>query len=411
MQDIKDPKLGASIQSSGTGDLFEKCIHYDRTDAAEAAGIFPFFLPLSADTATTAVVEGRRVLVFGSNNYLGLSHDQRVRRAAIEAVEQFGPGCTGSRLLNGTLELHASTEQRLASFLGRDDAVVFTTGFQTNLGTISALVGRHDYVLVDSAAHASIRDGCRLSHGTVVKFRHNDMTDLKRHLGRVPPRRGILIVVDGVHSMEGDLANLPDIVDLKRQYGARLMVDDAHALGVMGEHGRGTAEHFGLEDEVDLITGTFSKSLASVGGFLVGDKRIVRYVRHHARSFLFSASSPPAAVAAALAALEIIEQEPERRQQLKQNADHMREGLQRIGLDTGRSESPIIPMVVGSEMTMGLFWYALLDAGVYTNAVTAPAVPIDRALIRMSCSAAHTSAQIDTALRGIERAARTVGLI
>ncbi|MGH2587508.1 MAG: aminotransferase class I/II-fold pyridoxal phosphate-dependent enzyme, partial [Dehalococcoidia bacterium] len=411
MQKVQDATLNSPTATNRTTDLFEKCYRYDRVDAAEEAGIFPFFLPLSAETSTTAVVEGRRVLVFGSNNYLGLTHDPRVRQAAADALDQFGPGCTGSRLLNGTFELHATMERRLATFLRREAAVVFTTGFQTNLGVISALVGRHDYVLVDSGAHASIRDGCRLSHGTVVKFRHNDMTDLTRLLDRVPSNRGVLIVVDGVHSMEGDLANLPDIVEIKRRYGARLLVDDAHALGVIGEGGRGTAEHFGLEDEVDLLTGTFSKSLASVWGYLAGDARVVRYVQHTARSFLFSASTPPPAVAAALAALEIVEQEPERRVQLRENAARMRAGLQALGFDTGMSETPIIPIIVGDEMTMGVFWYALLDTGVYTNAVAAPAVPMDRAMIRTSCSAAHTPEQVEAALRGIEQAGRRMGLV
>ncbi len=393
------------------GDVFEKCYKYNRTDAAEAAGIFPFFLPLSSETAATAVVEGRRVLMFGSNNYLGLTHDDRVRLAAIEAVERFGTGCSGSRLLNGTLPLHQEIEGRLAAFMGREAAVVFATGFQTNLGVIAALAGRNDFVVVDSASHASIRDGTRLSYATVLKFRHNDMTDLARCLARVPRGRGILIVVDGVYSMEGDLANLPEIAELKRRYGARLLVDDAHALGVLGERGRGTAEHFGLEGEVDLITATFSKSLASVGGFLAGEAKVVRYVQHTARPFLFSASLPPASVAAALQALEIVEREPERRRRVQANADRMRAGLQRLGFDTGQSQTPIIPIVIGPEMVMGFFWRRLLDGGVYTNAITTPAVPAGRALIRTSCTAAHTPDQIDEALAVIARVGRAQGLI
>jgi 8-amino-7-oxononanoate synthase len=398
---------GATI----SGDLFAKCYDYHRTDAAEAAGLFPFFVPISSDIGTTALVEGRRVLMFGSNNYLGLTQDPRVRQRSLEAVEQFGSGCTGSRLLNGTLDLHREMEQRLASFLDRPAAVVFTTGYQANLGAVSALVGRHDYLIVDAAAHASIRDGARLSYGTTLKFRHNDVHDLRRCLESVPEGRGILIVVDGIYSMEGDLANLPDIVELKTRYGARLLVDEAHAVGVAGANGRGSAEHFGVEDQVDLVTGTFSKSMASVGGFLAGDATVIRFVQHMARPFLFSASSPPSAVAAALASLDIIETEPERRARLWANAEHLRGGLRRLGFNTGESQTPIIPIVIGGELTMVHFWYGLFEGGLYTNAVTSPAVPPDHALIRMSCTAAHTPQQIDEALSVVERVGRAHGLL
>ncbi|MPZ22663.1 MAG: aminotransferase class I/II-fold pyridoxal phosphate-dependent enzyme [Dehalococcoidia bacterium] len=392
-------------------DLFGKCYAYNRSEAAEAAGVFPFFIPLSSQIGTTAMVDGRSVLMFGSNNYLGLTEDQRVRAAAIESIEKYGTGCTGSRLLNGTLDLHKEMERRLASFLGRDDAAVFTTGFQTNLGVISALVGRHEYAIIDEYTHASIRDGCRLAYGNTLKFRHNDMADLERALKSIPDGRAALIVVDGVYSMEGDLANLPEIVELKRRYGARLLVDDAHAIGVMGENGRGTAEHFGVENEVDLITGTFSKSLASVGGFCVGDAKIIRYVQHIARSFMFAASASPPAVGAAMKALDIVETEPALRRRLWDNAERMRSGLRRLGFDTGHSQTPIIPMVIGPEMAMGLFWYGLFNSGVYTNAVLAPAVPQDGALIRTSCTAAHTTEQIDEALAIIERVGREQSLI
>lgn len=392
-------------------DLFAKCYSYNRSDAAEAVGIFPFFIPLSSEIGTTAVVDGKRVLMFGSNNYLGLTEDERVRQAAVAAIERFGTGCTGSRLLNGTLDLHEEMERRLSNFLGRDSSVVFTTGFQTNLGVVSALLSRHDYVVVDSATHASIRDGARLSYGKELKFRHNDMADLERTLASVPRGRGILIVVDGVYSMEGDLANLPEIVELKRRYGARLLVDDAHAIGVVGENGRGTGEHFGLEHEVDLITGTFSKSLASVGGFVTGDSKVIRYIKHTARSFMFAASCPPPSIAAAMKALEIIETEPDLRRRVWANADRMRAGLTNLGFDTGDSETPIIPILIGNEMSMGIYWHALLDAGVYTNAVISPAVPIGHAMIRTSTTAAHTTEQVDRAIETMGRVARAQNLI
>ncbi|HEX5939636.1 MAG TPA: aminotransferase class I/II-fold pyridoxal phosphate-dependent enzyme [Dehalococcoidia bacterium] len=392
-------------------DVFDKCHSYNRSDAAEAVGIFPFFIPLSSEIGTTALVHGKRVLMFGSNNYLGLTEDQRVRQAAIEAIDRFGTGCTGSRLLNGTIDMHEEVEQRLASFLGRDSAVVFTTGFQTNLGVVSTLVGRHDYVVVDSATHASIRDGSRLSYGKELKFRHNDMGDLERTLSSIPGGKGILIVVDGVYSMEGDLANLPEIVELKQRYGARLVVDDAHGIGVVGANGRGTAEHYGLEHEVDLITGTFSKSLASVGGFVAGDAKIIRFIKHTARSFMFAASCPPPSIAAAMKALDIVESEPQLRENVWANADRMRKGLNKLGFDTGVSQTPIIPMVIGSEMSMGVFWHALLEAGVYTNAVTSPAVPMGHALIRTSTTAAHTPEQVDQALEIMGRVGRAQELI
>jgi 8-amino-7-oxononanoate synthase len=395
----------------GAADLFDKCYSYNRSDAAEAVGIFPFFIPLSSEIGTTAVVQGRRVLMFGSNNYLGLTEDERVKTAAREAIEQFGTGCTGSRLLNGTLDLHEEIERRLGTFLGRDNAIVFTTGFQTNLGVVSALIGRHDYIVVDAAAHASIRDGSRLSYGKELKFRHNDVEDLERTLASIPAGRGILIVVDGVYSMEGDLAPLPEIVELKNRYGARLMVDDAHAIGVVGANGRGTAEHFGLEHEVDIITGTFSKSLASVGGFVAGDAKVIRFIKHTARSFMFAASCPPPSIAAAMKALDIIENEPALRKKVWANADRMRSGLNGLGFDTGTSQTPIIPIVIGNEMQMGIFWHHLLDQGVYTNAVISPAVAPGHALIRTSTTAAHTFEQIDTALKAMGDVGRGQSII
>jgi 8-amino-7-oxononanoate synthase len=408
---VKELERPSREDTAAAADLFSKCYTYNRSDAAEAVGIFPFFIPLSSEIGTTAVVDGKRLLMFGSNNYLGLTEDRRVRQAAVDAIEQFGTGCTGSRLLNGTLDMHEEMERRLAAFLGRDSAIVFTTGFQTNLGVVSAIVGRHDYIVVDEAAHASIRDGSRLSHGKELKFRHNDMDRLERMLESIPPGKGILIVVDGVYSMEGDMANLPAIVALKNKFGARLLVDDAHAIGVVGENGRGTAEFFGVEHEVDLVTGTFSKSLASVGGFVAGDAKVIRYIKHTARSFMFAASCPPPSLAAAMRALDIIENEPQLRKRLWANAHKLRRGLDQLGFDTGVSQTPIIPIVIGDEMKMGAFWYGLVENGIYTNAVTSPAVSPGHALIRTSCTAAHSPEQIDEALGIIGRVGRDHGLI
>jgi 8-amino-7-oxononanoate synthase len=408
---VKELEAPSREATAAAADLFSKCYVSTRADAAESVGIFPFFIPLSSEIGTTAVIDGKRLLMFGSNNYLGLTEDRRVRQAAIDAIERFGTGCTGSRLLNGTLDMHEEMEQRLASFLGRDSAIVFTTGFQTNLGVVSTIVGRHDFIVVDASAHASIRDGSRLSHGKELKFQHNDMDDLERTLLSIPAGKGILIVVDGVYSMEGDMADLPTIVEMKKRFGARLLVDDAHAIGVVGNNGRGTAEHFGLEHEVDLITGTFSKSLASVGGFVAGDAKVIRYIKHTARSFMFAASCPPPSLAAAMRALDIIENEPELRTRLRANARQLRSGLDKLGFNTGFSKTPIIPIIIGDEMKMGRFWYGLVDQGVYTNAVTSPAVSPGNALIRTSCTAAHGPAQIDEALDIMGRVGREHGLI
>jgi 8-amino-7-oxononanoate synthase len=394
-----------------TGDVFAKCYAYDRADVAIAAGIFPFYVPVTAETATTAVVRGRHVLMFGSNNYLGLTHDPRVRQAALDGIEQFGVACTGSRLLNGTLELHDEMERRIAAFMKRDKAVVFTTGFQANLGVISALVGPREYIIIDDSSHASIRDGARLSAAKTWRFRHNDMDELRKRLEAVPAGAGKLVVVDGIYSMEGDYARLPDIVELKRRYGARLLVDDAHAIGVAGANGRGTGEHFGVEAEVDLVTGTFSKALASIGGFVVGDEKVVSFIKMTSRPFLFSASPVPAAIAAALKALDIIESEPDLRVAVHANAERLRNGLRALGFHTGDSTSPIVPVGVGDDLRMCFFWNALLDEGLYTNAVIWPAVPHDGALIRMSCTAAHTFDQIDEALEIIGRVGRAHGII
>jgi 8-amino-7-oxononanoate synthase len=379
-------------------DPFEKCQTDPRVTRVRALRLYPYFVPLTSESGPEVHVDGRSVLMFGSNNYLGLTQHPRVKAAAVSAVEKYGTGCTGSRLLNGTLDLHEELEARIARFIGKESALTFTTGFQANLGTIAALVGRDHIAVIDRASHASIIDGCRLSYGAVAKFRHNDMGDLERVLARHAGERGIVIIVDGVFSMHGDLANLPEIVRLKRKYGARLIVDDAHGVGVLGPGGRGTAAHFGVEDDVDVIVGTFSKSFASTGGFLTADARIIDYVKHAARPFLFSASIPPAQAAAALAALDVMESEQVPLARLWANRAHWTTGLGELHLDTGASETPIVPIVIGDDLVMAAFWRKLFDAGLFVNAAAAPAVEPGHALLRTSCIATHTEDHLERAL-------------
>src|SRR5579883_3129755 len=320
-------------------DLFAKCATLEKPRQAEAMGCYPFFIPIGSEAGPEVIIQGRRMVMLGSNNYLGLTQDPRVKEAAQRAIAKYGSGCTGSRLMNGTLDLHRELEQRLAHFMRKEDALVFTTGFQTNLGTISALVGRHDTIVLDRSLHASIIDGCRLSLGETVRFKHNDMADLERVLQGIDPKRGILIIVDGVYSMEGDVANVPELVRLKKKYGARLLIDEAHSVGVFGDGGRGVGEHYGLLDEVDVFTATFSKSFASIGGFVAANESVIYYIRHTARAFLFSAALPPASTAAALAALDIIENEPERREKLWENTRYLQRGLNDLHFSTGQSSS------------------------------------------------------------------------
>ena len=378
-------------------DLFEKCRQFTIVREAQAQGIYPYFIPLSDTEGTEVVINGKRLIMIGSNNYLGLTTDPRVREAAIEAIRRYGTSCTGSRFLNGTLELHKELEARLARFVGKEAALVFSTGFQTNLGTISALVQRGDYVITDKEDHASIIDGCRLSYGQMKRFPHNDMDGLEQVLKGLPAHAGKLVVVDGVFSMGGDIAPLPDLVALCKQYGARLMVDDAHSVGVLAD-GRGTAAYFGLTDEVDLIMGTFSKSFASLGGFIAGDEQVIHYIQHFARSFIFSASIPAANAAAALAALDLIEKEPERCRRVLAIAERMRKGYQALGFDTGNSQTPIIPIILGDDMLTLFVWRNLFEAGVYTNPVIPPGVPPNKSLLRTSYMATHTDEQMDRVL-------------
>jgi len=378
-------------------ELFEKCYKFTEAREAQEQGIYPYFIPLSDTEGTEVVIDGKRLIMIGSNNYLGLTTDSRVREAAIEATRRYGTSCTGSRFLNGTLELHRELERRLARFMGKEAALVFSTGFQTNLGTISALVQRGDYVITDKEDHASIIDGCRLAYGQMKRFLHSDMESLELVLKGLPAKAGRLVIVDGVFSMGGDIAPLPEIVSICKKYGARLMVDDAHSVGVLAE-GRGTAAHFGLTDQVDLIMGTFSKSFASLGGFIAGDDDVIHYIQHFARSFMFSASIPPANTAAAMAALEVIEKEPERPHRVLEIAARMRKGYQDLGFDTGRSETPIVPIVLGNDILTIFTWRNLFEAGVYTNPVIPPGVPPNKSLLRTSYMASHTDEQMDRVL-------------
>jgi len=391
-------------------DLFDKCYNFTEAKIAIAAGYYPYFLPLTGNEGTEAVFKGKRLIMCGSNNYLGLTVDPRVRQAAIEAIEKFGSSCTGSRFLNGNLEFHEQLEREIADYVGKEAALVFSTGMQVNLGAISALVGRGDYIILDKEDHASIVDGAMLSMGEIRRYAHNDMGELERLLSRLPTDKGKLVVVDGVFSMGGDLAPLPEIVALCKEYDARLMVDDAHGLGVTGG-GRGTSWQMGVTEDVDLIMSTFSKSFASLGGFIAGDEPVIHYIKHHARSLLFSASIPPSNAAAALAALHIMREEPQRVQRLNEIGDYMRTGFKRLGFNTGNSVTPIIPIIVGDRMRTIMIWHVLFDAGVFVNPILTPAVPQGMDLLRTSYMATHTDDQLDKVLAIFEQMGKQVGLI
>jgi 8-amino-7-oxononanoate synthase len=391
-------------------DIFEKCSGFTDARLAQAAGLYPYFMPLDDTEGTEVTIRGKRLIMIGSNNYLGLTTDPRVRQASVDAVKRFGTSCTGSRFLNGTLTIHHELEQRLAAYVGKQAALVFSTGYQTNLGTISALVERGDVAITDKDDHASIVDGCKLSFGSTRRFNHNNMAHLERVLEGIDAKVGRLVVVDGVYSMGGDLAPLPEMIPVLRRHSARLMVDDAHSLGVMAR-GRGTAAHFGLTDQVDLIMGTFSKSFASLGGFIAGDDDIIHFIQHHARSLIFSASMPASNVAAVLAALDIMEKEPERVDRLWAVAERMRAGLKRMGFNMGPSVTPIIPIMTGDQATTILAWKRCFDAGLYVNPVIAPAVPPDECLLRTSYMATHTDEQIDRALAILGEVGRGLDLI
>ena len=391
-------------------DIFEKCSGYTLAKEAMAIGMYPYFIPLTESEGTEASYQGRRLIMCGSNNYLGLTTHPKVKEAAIEATRRYGTSCTGSRFLNGTLEMHEQLEAELAAWVGKEAALVFSTGMQTNLGTISALVGRGDTVILDKDDHASLVDGARLSWGETKRFRHNDLRDLARVLASVEEGKGILVAVDGLFSMGGDVASLPEIARLCRQHGARLLVDDAHAMGVLGG-GRGTAAHFGITEEVDLIMSTFSKSFASLGGFIAGDETVVHYIKHHARALIFSASITPANTAAALAALEVMRTEPERVERLAKIGERMRRELTQLGFDIGSSCSPIIPILIGDDMRTIATWKMLFEQGVFVNPVLSPAVPPGQQLLRTSYMATHTDEQLEQVLETYARVGRVMGLI
>lgn len=391
-------------------DLFQKCENFETARQARADGTYPYFIPLDRNEGTEVVYQGKRIIMCGSNNYLGLTTHPKVRQAVIDAIQKYGTSCTGSRFLNGNMTIIEELEEKLAKWVGMEDALVFSTGMQVNLGTISSLVGRSDIVILDKEDHASIVDGAFLSGGKIERFRHNDVEHLERVLKSLPENVGKLLVVDGLFSMEGDIAPLPEILPLCERYGVRLMVDDAHAMGVLGG-GKGTAAHFGVTDQVDLIMSTFSKSFASIGGFVAGSFEVIDYVKHHARSLIFSASIPPANTATVLAALEVMQEEPELVENLTRNAEFMRRGYQQLGFDTGHSESPIIPIIIGEDALTFKVWRDLMEAGVFVNPVISPATAPGRQLLRTSYMATHMQAQLERVLEVFEKVGKANGLI
>lgn len=378
--------------------LQEKLAHYTAPQEAQAKGIYPYFRKIESEQDTEVIIDGRRVLMFGSNAYLGLTNHPKLKEAAIAATEKYGTGCAGSRFLNGTLDSHLELEQRLAQFVGKDDAIIFSTGFQVNLGVVSCLLGREDYIIWDELDHASIIEGMRLSFAKSLKFRHNDMVSLERRLAQCAPDKVKLIVVDGVFSMEGDVCNLPEIVKLAERYNATVMVDEAHGFGVLGQNGRGVCNHYGLTDKVDLIMGTFSKSFASLGGFIAGDKILINYLRHHARSYIFSASCTPASTAAAGAALDIMLSEPERLDHLWELTRYALERFRALGFEIGNTSTPIIPLFIRNNEATFCITRDVFEEGVFVNPVVSPAVAPEDTLIRFSLMATHTKEQLDFAI-------------
>src|SRR5690625_1018164 len=391
--------------------LFDKCHRYTKAREVQALGLYPYFVPIEASYDTEVIVRGERKVMVGSNNYLGLTHHPRVLEAAEAALKRYGSGCTGSRFLNGTLDMHEVLEERLARFLNKETALVFSTGYQTNLGVVATLVGRGDIAYLDKLDHACIVDGARLSYGAVHRYPHGDMETLERQLAQSPADAGKLIITDGIFSMEGNIVDLPRLVALAKKYDAEIMVDDAHSIGVLGDDGGGTAQHFGLEDDVALITATFSKSLVSIVGDVARPESVIHHFKHHARSRIFCAIVPQASVAIELAALQVLEEEHERRTRLWQNTRRMQEGLRSLGYDIGMSETPIVPVEVGSIDEMLVFWKELFDAGGFTNPVTPPAVPENSCRLRISLMATHTDDQIDFVLDAFAKVGRTTAVI
>ena len=384
---------------------------YDAPQKAINAGIYPYFREIQSDQDTEVLIKGKKVLMFGSNSYLGLTNHPKVKEAAKAAIDKYGTGCAGSRFLNGTLDIHIRLEEKLASLVGKEGALCYSTGFQVNLGVVSLLAGRHDYLLLDELDHASIIEGSRLSFSRVLKFAHNDMDALECKLKMCNRERIKLIVVDGIFSMEGDIVKLPELVKLAEKYNASVMVDDAHALGVIGNNGSGTASHFGLTDKVDLIMGTFSKSFASLGGFIAGDKEVINFIKHNSRTLIFSASMTPASTASVLAAIEIMESEPERIQHLWDISAYALSGFKAAGFDTGKSETPIIPLFIRDDIKALQMTMMLLEEGVFVNPVVSPAVPKEDCLIRYSLMATHTKEQVEISIEKITKAAKSLGIL
>ncbi|MEI2720690.1 MAG: pyridoxal phosphate-dependent aminotransferase family protein [Gemmatimonadales bacterium] len=391
--------------------LFDKCRQFTQAREIQAAGLYPYFKPISESEDTVVTIDGQKRIMLGSNNYLGLTHHPKVLEAATRALHRYGAGCTGSRFLNGSLDLHEQLEAALAKFLGKEAALVFSTGYGANLGLISGLLGRGETVYLDKLDHACIVDGAKLSYGETQRFNHGDLDHLTRLLERNTTGKGTMVVVDGVYSMEGDIADIPGLSKICKRFGAALVVDDAHALGVIGPNGEGTGAHWGMQDDVDIIAGTFSKSLASVGGFVAADESVIHFLKHHSRPFIFTASLPPANTAGVLAALEVLQEEPERRTTLWANAKHLADGFRALGFEIGETVTPIIPVLIGPLETTFVFWRKLYDAGVFTNPVVPPAVPPSQCRLRTSVMATHTPAQIDTALEAFGRIGRELGVI
>ena len=393
------------------GLLQDKLSGYDAPQKAMEAGIYPYFRVIESDQDTEVLINGKKVLMFGSNSYLGLTNHPKIKEAAKKAIDKYGTGCAGSRFLNGTLDIHIELEERLARLMNKDGAICYSTGFQVNLGVVSALTGRNDYLILDELDHASIIEGSRLSFSKILKFQHNDMKSLEAKLRLCEPDKIKLIVVDGIFSMEGDIINLPEVVRLAEKYNASIMVDDAHSIGVIGKNGAGTASHFGLTDKVDLTMGTFSKSLASLGGFIAADKEIINYLKHNSRTLIFSASMTPSSTAAVLAALDIMESEPERVSHLWSLTDYALQAFKTLGFDTGKSESPIIPLFIRNEIAALQMTKLLLADGVFVNPVVSPGVPKEDSLIRFSLMATHTFEQLDIAIDKIAKVALKLGVL
>ena len=397
---------------NGNRDLFAKCYRFEDAKKLQAMGLYPYFRPITASTGNNVVTGGKRQVMIGSNNYLGLTHDRRVMEAAKSAVDKYGTGCTGSRFLNGNLDIHEELEARLAKFVGKEAALCFSTGFFVNQGTLGCLVGRSDVIYSDRENHASIVEGTQVALGDTLRFRHNDMEDLERILKSTREKyEGALIIADGVFSMSGDILNLPKIVELAKKYQCKVYVDDAHGLGVLGSHGQGTGHHFNLTNDVDLIMGTFSKSFGSTGGFIAGTADVVHYIKHRARPFMFSAAMSPAATATALACLDIMETEQQHIVQLRKNAEYMSKGLKEMGYNTLNSRTPIIPLLIGDDATAFAMTQKLCEEGVFTTPVVRPAVPEGCALIRTSYMATHTQEDLDYALDHLAKIGKEFGVL